>query len=300
LKTKLVHNKHITDELLHELLPPKVAQQLRLNLPVLAESYDMVTILFSDLVGFTALCSNEQVVPMDIIKLLNKLYTMFDVISNMHNVFKVETIGDAYMGVCGIPQPIEHHAKHVVEMAMDMLECVQNVISPVDAHPVKIRVGLHSGSCMAGVVGKKTPRYCLFGKHVTLANKMESGSSPGKVNVSIESKKFLSDEEWSFEENVNPNPMECYFIKPKEIQPEKLAEKKQFLKQLANMETHLKEGSPAMQRKVIRPLSKVLETKEISATVIDNNNSLPALNEGVTTKLTMNGGGCPFSHGMVK
>ena len=78
LQSKLVHNKKITDELLHELLPPKVALQLRLNLPVLAESYDMVTMLFSDLVGFTALCSNEQVVPMDIIKLLNKLYTMFD------------------------------------------------------------------------------------------------------------------------------------------------------------------------------------------------------------------------------
>ena len=94
--------------------------------------------------------------------------------------------------------------------------------------------------------------------------------------------------------------MECYFIKPKDIQPEKLAEKKKFLKQLANMETHLKEGSPAMQRKAIRPLSKVIETKEITATVIDNNNSLPALNDGVTTKLNMNGGGCPFSHGMVK
>ena len=89
LQSKLVHNKKITDELLHELLPPKVALQLRLNLPVLAESYDMVTMLFSDLVGFTALCSNEQVVPMDIIKLLNKLYTMFDCISNMHNIYKV-------------------------------------------------------------------------------------------------------------------------------------------------------------------------------------------------------------------
>jgi len=89
LQSKLVYNKKITDELLYELLPPKVAQQLRLNLPVLAESYDIVTILFSDLVGFTALCSNEHVVPMDIVKLLNKLYTMFDVISNMHNVYKV-------------------------------------------------------------------------------------------------------------------------------------------------------------------------------------------------------------------
>ena len=89
LQSKLVYNKKITDELLYELLPPKVAQQLRLNLPVLAESYDIVTILFSDLVGFTALCSNERVVPMDIVKLLNKLYTMFDVISNMHNVYKV-------------------------------------------------------------------------------------------------------------------------------------------------------------------------------------------------------------------
>ena len=97
LQSKLVHNKKITDELLHELLPPKVALQLRLNLPVLAESYDMVTMLFSDLVGFTALCSNEQVVPMDIIKLLNKLYTMFDCISNMSNIYKVNHLSKYYV-----------------------------------------------------------------------------------------------------------------------------------------------------------------------------------------------------------
>lgn len=89
LQSKLVYNKQVTDDLLHELLPPNVVSQLRFNLSVLAESYEVVTILFSDLVGFTALCSNERVVPMDIIKLLNKLYTMFDVISNMYNIYKV-------------------------------------------------------------------------------------------------------------------------------------------------------------------------------------------------------------------
>jgi guanylate cyclase soluble subunit beta len=89
IESKLIDHKKKTDDLLHSILPKEVAAKLRLNQPVPAESYKVVTILFSDIVGFTALCSSDQVVPMDIVKLLNKLYTYFDMLSGMNDVYKV-------------------------------------------------------------------------------------------------------------------------------------------------------------------------------------------------------------------
>ena len=89
LESKLTENKQRTDELLHSILPKEVAAKLRLNQPVPAENYKIVTILFSDIVGFTALCSDDKIVPMDIVRMLNKLYTYFDMLSGMHDVYKV-------------------------------------------------------------------------------------------------------------------------------------------------------------------------------------------------------------------
>lgn len=89
LESKLTENKRRTDELLHSILPKEVAAKLRLNQPVPAENYKIVTILFSDIVGFTALCSDDKIVPMDIVRMLNKLYTYFDMLSGMNDVYKV-------------------------------------------------------------------------------------------------------------------------------------------------------------------------------------------------------------------
>ncbi|KAJ7327754.1 hypothetical protein OS493_026633 [Desmophyllum pertusum] len=189
VESKLTENKKRTDDLLHSILPQEVAAKLRLNQPVPAENYKLVTILFSDIVGFTALCSDDKIVPMDIVRMLNKLYTYFDMLSGMNDVYKVETIGDAYMVVGGLPKPCDNHAEKVAHMACSMMEASRKVLSPVDKTPLKIRIGIHSGSVMAGVVGKMMPRYCLFGSTVTLANKMESGSKPGYINVSYETKR---------------------------------------------------------------------------------------------------------------
>ena len=89
VESKLTENKKRTDELLHSILPQEVAAKLRLNQPVPAENYKLVTILFSDIVGFTALCSDDKIVPMDIVRMLNKLYTYFDMLSGMNDVYKV-------------------------------------------------------------------------------------------------------------------------------------------------------------------------------------------------------------------
>ncbi|KAL9973489.1 hypothetical protein ACROYT_G019957 [Oculina patagonica] len=215
VESKLTENKNRTDDLLHSILPPEVAAKLRLNQPVPAENYKLVTILFSDIVGFTALCSDDKIVPMDIVRMLNKLYTYFDMLSGMNDVYKVETIGDAYMVVGGLPKPCDNHAEKVAHMACSMMEASEKVLSPVDKTPLRIRIGIHSGSVMAGVVGKMMPRYCLFGSTVTLANKMESGSKPGFINVSYETKRYLrGSTEFEFTPNTEiPNPLPCFFLK---------------------------------------------------------------------------------------
>lgn len=212
MEARLIDDKMRTDDLLHSILPPNVAEKLRVNEAVEAENYKLVSILFSDIVGFTALCSNDKVVPMDIVRMLNKLYTYFDMLSGINEVYKVETIGDAYMVVGGLPKPCDNHAERVLNMAFGMMEASLKVIAPSDKLPLKIRIGVHSGPVMAGVVGKKMPRYCLFGSTVGIANKAESGSKPGFINVSIETRKYLKESDYKFEPNTNPTPIPCFYV----------------------------------------------------------------------------------------
>ncbi|XP_066287810.1 guanylate cyclase soluble subunit beta-1-like [Branchiostoma lanceolatum] len=164
LQGKLSEDKRRTEELLHSILPSNVVQSLVSNSPVEAEAHPVVSILFSDIVNFTGIC--ERVEPMDIVRMLNKLYTSFDVLSKLNELYKVETIGDAYMVAGGIPEKVEDHADRVVVMAMGMMDVSKTVTSPDGDKPLSIRVGVHSGPCMAGVVGTTMPRYCLFGNTV--------------------------------------------------------------------------------------------------------------------------------------
>lgn len=96
---------------------------------------------------------------------------------------QVETIGDAYVVVAGVPEPVEDHADRLIAMGLDMITATRNVLSPVNGEPIQMRIGVHTGYATAGVVGMTMPRYCLFGNTVTLANKTESLSKPSRVNV---------------------------------------------------------------------------------------------------------------------
>jgi guanylate cyclase len=113
----------------------------------------MCTILFSDVVGFTQTCS--QLSPMEVVSMLNSMYTKFDKSLESHNVYKVETIGDAYMVVSGLPEKTNSHATEIIDMAFDMLANISTLINPATKETMKIRVGCHSGSVVAGVVGLK-------------------------------------------------------------------------------------------------------------------------------------------------
>ena len=172
------------ENLLHEILPPSVASKLIQKQPVAAESFDAVTIYFSDIVGFTNLSSNST--PMQIVDLLNDLYTLFDKIIQDFDVYKVETIGDAYMVVSGLPiKNGDFHAREIARMSLSILEKMEKfVIRHRSGEQLKIRIGLHTGPCVAGVVGIKMPRYCLFGDTVNTASRMESNGEPFKIHMS--------------------------------------------------------------------------------------------------------------------
>lgn len=180
-----------TDQLLYQMIPKKIADRLRSGEAVmnLCEVVSSCTILFSDVVGFTSTCS--QLSPMEVVSMLNTMYTKFDKCLEQHDVYKVETIGDAYMVVSGLPERTNNHAVEIVEYAFDMLNAIATIPNPATGEPMRIRVGCHSGPVVAGVVGLKMPRYCLFGDTVNTASRMESTSEAMKIHISQSTKAFI-------------------------------------------------------------------------------------------------------------
>uniref|UniRef100_A0A8C4TRZ5 Guanylate cyclase soluble subunit beta-1 n=1 Tax=Falco tinnunculus TaxID=100819 RepID=A0A8C4TRZ5_FALTI len=183
----LEDEKKKTDTLLYSVLPPSVANELRHKRPVPAKRYDNVTILFSGIVGFNAFCSKHASGEgaMKIVNLLNDLYTRFDILTDSRRnpfVYKVETVGDKYMTVSGLPEPCIHHARSICHLALDMMEIAGQV--QVDGEPVQITIGIHTGEVVTGVIGQRMPRYCLFGNTVNLTSRTETTGEKGKINVS--------------------------------------------------------------------------------------------------------------------
>ncbi|XP_014220328.2 atrial natriuretic peptide receptor 1 isoform X3 [Trichogramma pretiosum] len=186
-----LEEKRKCEELLYQLLPKSVASQLILGKSVIAETYDQVTIYFSDIVGFTSLSAEST--PLQVVDLLNDLYTCFDSIIENFDVYKVETIGDAYMVVSGLPvRNGMNHAREIARMSLALRDTVMTFkIRHRPSEQLKLRIGMHSGPCVAGVVGLKMPRYCLFGDTVNTASRMESNGEALKIHVSPKTKEIL-------------------------------------------------------------------------------------------------------------
>ncbi|MBZ3884806.1 Olfactory guanylyl cyclase GC-D [Sciurus carolinensis] len=180
-----------TERLLSQMLPPSVAEALKMGATVEPEYFDQVTIYFSDIVGFTTISALSE--PIEVVGLLNDLYTLFDAVLGSHDVYKVETIGDAYMVASGLPQRNgNRHAAEIANMALDLLSSVGDFrMRHVPDVPLRIRAGLHSGPCVAGVVGLTMPRYCLFGDTVNTASRMESTGLPYRIHTSRSSAEAL-------------------------------------------------------------------------------------------------------------
>ncbi|KAI3373128.1 hypothetical protein L3Q82_006453 [Scortum barcoo] len=172
-----------TDKLVAQMLPKSVAQALKTGKPVKPEHFNEVTLYFSDIVGFTTISALSE--PIEVVDLLNDLYTLFDAIIGLHDVYKVETIGDAYMVASGVPNRNgNRHAAEMANMSLDILHCIGTFkMRHMPELKVRIRIGLHSGPVVAGVVGLTMPRYCLFGDTVNTASRMESTGLSYRIHV---------------------------------------------------------------------------------------------------------------------
>ncbi|XP_025086185.1 atrial natriuretic peptide receptor 1-like [Pomacea canaliculata] len=188
---ELIEEKKKSEMLLYQILPRCVAEQLRQGKAVVPELHDCVTIYFSDIVGFTTMSADST--PMQVVEFLNDLYSLFDSVIENYDVYKVETIGDAYMVVSGLPQQNrDSHAAEICRMALQLLVRTQTFhIRHRPQDHLLLRIGVHSGPCCAGVVGLKMPRYCLFGDTVNTASRMESTGEALKIHVSSSTKEIL-------------------------------------------------------------------------------------------------------------
>ncbi|XP_036213334.2 guanylate cyclase soluble subunit beta-1 isoform X2 [Bactrocera oleae] len=222
----LESEKQKTDRLLYSVLPKSVANELRHQRPVLPKRYDSVTLMFSGIVGFGKYCAENTDAEgaMKIVKMLNELYTVFDALTDSKrnpNVYKVETVGDKYMAVSGLPDHCEDHAKCIARLALDMMDMAKNV--KMGSNPVQVTIGIHSGEVVTGVIGNRVPRYCLFGNTVNLTSRTETTGVPGRINVSEETYRLLCHE-INHDDSFNleyrgpvvmkgkPTPMDCWFL----------------------------------------------------------------------------------------
>jgi len=185
LNEKLQLHLNKTDELLYSVFPKHVADALRSGQKVAPENHELVTIFFSDIVGFTDISAKLD--PLKISDMLDRLYNSFDALSEYHDVFKVETIGDAYMAVTNLTKEQPDHCKRITEFAVDAIRVANQTLVDEDNPTmgfVNIRVGFHSGSVVSNVVGTRNPRYCLFGDTVNTASRMESNSEKNRIHCS--------------------------------------------------------------------------------------------------------------------
>jgi adenylate cyclase len=186
----LLYQQQCTDDLLYNILPVPIAQRLKLQESIIADSFDEVTVLFADLVNFTEL--SAQIPATTLVDLLNRIFSVFDRLTQKHGLEKIKTIGDAYMVVGGLPTPRPDHAEAVVEMALDMQQAITR-FQRHDGKPFDLRIGINTGPVVAGVIGTKKFAYDLWGDTVNVASRMESQGVAGGIQVTAATYELLKD-----------------------------------------------------------------------------------------------------------
>ncbi len=166
--------------LLLNVLPQLIAERLKRGQKKIADSFPAATVLFADIVNFTPLSS--QVSPIELVELLNSIFSAFDALVEKHHVEKVKTIGDAYMAVAGVPTVMPDHVSAIADMALDMHRAIADFRTQA-GQPIYLRVGIHTGPVVAGIIGNRRFNYDLWGDTVNIASRMESQGEVGRTQV---------------------------------------------------------------------------------------------------------------------
>jgi adenylate cyclase len=188
---QLLHEeRERSDLLLLNILPEPIADRLKHHPGVIAEHYDHVTVMFADILNFTLL--SALISPGEVVALLNEVFSAFDQLAERHGLEKIKTIGDAYMAASGLPTPRSDHATAAAAMALDM-QAALVALNAGRSMPLQIRIGMHSGPVVAGVIGTKKFIYDLWGDTVNIASRMESHSAADTVQITRATYELIRD-----------------------------------------------------------------------------------------------------------
>ena len=202
--------REMSEQLLLNILPKAIADRLKQGQSVVADSFAEATVLFADIVDFTPL--SAHMLPTELVALLTEVFSTFDRLAEKHALEKIKTIGDAYMAVGGLPTPRPDHAEAIADMALDM----QKTHFEVHGESLRLRIGIHTGPVVAGVIGMSRFSYDLWGDTVNTANRMQSHSPGGRIQVTKATYERLRDEYLFEERGVIPvkgkGDMHTYFL----------------------------------------------------------------------------------------
>lgn len=214
---QLEEEKQKSDSLLLNILPKEVAAELMAKGQASARMYENVSVMFIDIKNFTTVAQSMS--PDHLVQNLHLFFTKFDEVMEEFGLEKIKTIGDAYMAAGGIPTPSEDHAIRMILAGLKIIDAVKTynqTRGSIDQAPFEIRIGIHSGPVVAGVVGTKKFAYDIWGDTVNIASRMESNSEPGKINISEDHYKVIADQfecEYRGEIPVkNKGMMHMYFV----------------------------------------------------------------------------------------
>jgi len=191
LMVELGEERAESERLLLNILPEAIAQRLKAEPGIIADRFDSVSVLFSDIVGFTPL--SETLSARQMVEWLNEVYSVFDSLVQDHDVEKIRTIGDGYMVAAGVPFPRDDHAAAITRLALDM-KAHFATLPPVSGHRVSFRIGISSGPVVGGVIGTHKFQYDIWGDTVNTAARMESHGVPGRIHISTATYELINKE----------------------------------------------------------------------------------------------------------
>ncbi|MFM2327808.1 MAG: hypothetical protein RIR31_2010, partial [Bacteroidota bacterium] len=213
----LDQQKDQIEHLLLNILPSEVAKELQIHGQATPRNYESVPVMFTDFKSFTS--HADKMSPQELVEELNSCFIAFDNIIEKYNLEKIKTIGDSYMCAAGIPSPDERRAYHIVKASLEIQEYIkQNNKRRTEAglEPWDLRIGVHVGPVVAGVVGKKKYAYDIWGSTVNIASRMESNGEPGQVNISASTYELVKDEfDCSYRGKIhakNVGEIDMYFV----------------------------------------------------------------------------------------